>query len=34
VGLDPVAGFIIAAFAVHEGREAWQGELGENEDDG
>ena len=26
--LDPVAGFVIAVFAVHEGREAWQGELG------
>lgn len=25
--LDPVAGFVIAAFAVHEGREAWAGEL-------
>ena len=25
--LDPAAGFIIAAFAVHEGREAWAGEL-------
>lgn len=25
--LDPVAGFVIAAFAVHEGREAWHGEL-------
>jgi divalent metal cation (Fe/Co/Zn/Cd) transporter len=25
--LDPVAGFVIAAFAVKEGREAWQGEL-------
>lgn len=25
--LDPVAGFVIAAFAVHEGREAWEGEL-------
>lgn len=21
--LDPVAGFVIAAFAIHEGREAW-----------
>jgi hypothetical protein len=30
--LDPVAGFVIAAFAVHEGREAWEGEL--VEDDG
>ncbi|TGD85177.1 cation transporter [Mycolicibacterium sp. CH28] len=25
--LDPVAGFVIAAFAIHEGREAWAGEL-------
>lgn len=25
--LDPVAGFVIAAFAVSEGREAWEGEL-------
>ena len=25
--LDPVAGFVIALFAVKEGREAWQGEL-------
>ncbi|WP_199423062.1 cation transporter [Actinotalea solisilvae] len=25
--LDPVAGFVIAAFALHEGREAWEGEL-------
>jgi hypothetical protein len=25
--LDPVAGFVIAAFAIHEGREAWNGEL-------
>lgn len=25
--LDPAAGFIIAAFAIHEGREAWAGEL-------
>ena len=33
--LDPVAGFIIAAFAIHEGREAWEGELvedGDNDD--
>lgn len=28
--LDPVAGFVIAAFAVHEGREAWEGELVED----
>jgi divalent metal cation (Fe/Co/Zn/Cd) transporter len=25
--LDPVAGFVIAVFAVIEGREAWEGEL-------
>jgi divalent metal cation (Fe/Co/Zn/Cd) transporter len=25
--LDPVAGFALAAFAVREGREAWEGEL-------
>lgn len=25
--LDPVAGFVIAGFAVKEGREAWEGEL-------
>ncbi len=25
--LDPAAGFVIAAFAVKEGREAWEGEL-------
>ncbi|MCZ7379892.1 cation diffusion facilitator family transporter [Micromonospora sp. WMMC250] len=31
--LDPVAGFIIAAFAIHEGREAWEGELIEDDDD-
>lgn len=31
--LDPAAGFIIAAFAVHEGREAWEGELVEDADD-
>lgn len=31
--LDPVAGFIIAAFAIHEGREAWEGELVEDNDD-
>jgi divalent metal cation (Fe/Co/Zn/Cd) transporter len=30
--LDPVAGFVIAIFAIHEGREAWQGELVENLD--
>ncbi|GAA1194667.1 cation diffusion facilitator family transporter [Pseudonocardia alaniniphila] len=31
--LDPVAGFIIAAFAIHEGREAWEGELVEDDED-
>lgn len=31
--LDPVAGFIIAAFAIHEGREAWEGELVEDRDE-
>ena len=25
--IDPIAGFVIAAFAVLEGREAWEGEL-------
>ena len=25
--IDAVAGFVIAGFAVHEGREAWEGEL-------
>jgi divalent metal cation (Fe/Co/Zn/Cd) transporter len=29
--LDPVAGFIIAVFAIHEGREAWHGELVDEE---
>ena len=29
--LDPVAGFLIAAFAVREGREAWEGELVEED---
>ena len=31
--LDPVAGFVIAVFAVREGREAWEGELVEDDDD-
>lgn len=31
--LDPVAGFIIALFAINEGREAWEGELVEDDDD-
>lgn len=30
--IDPVAGFAVAAFAVHEGIEAWQGELVEDDD--
>jgi divalent metal cation (Fe/Co/Zn/Cd) transporter len=30
--LDPVAGFVIAAFAIHEGREAWEGELVEDDE--
>jgi len=33
VWVDAVAGFVIAAFAVHEGREAWEGELGHDEPD-
>ena len=31
--VDPVAGFIIAAFAIMEGKEAWEGELVEDDDD-
>lgn len=31
--LDPVAGFVIAAFAVWEGKEAWEGELVEDDED-
>lgn len=31
--LDPVAGFVIAAFAIHEGLEAWEGELVEDRDE-
>lgn len=31
--LDPIAGFIIAGFAVREGIEAWEGELLEADDD-
>ena len=30
--IDPIAGFVIAAFAIHEGREAWEGELVEDDD--
>ena len=33
VWVDPVAGFIIALFAIKEGREAWEGELVEDDDD-
>jgi divalent metal cation (Fe/Co/Zn/Cd) transporter len=29
--LDPVAAFVIAIFAIHEGREAWEGELVEGD---
>jgi hypothetical protein len=28
--IDPVAGFIVALFAINEGREAWEGELVED----
>jgi len=31
--LDPIAGFVIAGFAVHEGIEAWRGELVEIDSD-
>lgn len=31
--LDPLAGFVIAGFAINEGREAWEGELVEDEDE-
>jgi divalent metal cation (Fe/Co/Zn/Cd) transporter len=31
--IDPVAGFVIAAFAIKEGREAWAGELVCDHDD-
>ncbi len=31
--LDAVAGFIIAAFAIMEGKEAWEGELADDGDD-
>jgi divalent metal cation (Fe/Co/Zn/Cd) transporter len=30
--LDPMAGFVIALFAIHEGREAWEGELAGDHD--
>ena len=31
--LDPIAGFVVAVFAVHEGIEAWRGELVEIDGD-
>ncbi|MEP7113069.1 MAG: cation transporter [Ilumatobacteraceae bacterium] len=31
--IDAVAGFVIALFAINEGREAWQGELVEEDED-
>lgn len=31
--IDPVAGFVIAVFAISEGREAWHGELVEDDDE-
>ena len=31
--LDPIAAFVIAIFAIHEGREAWNGELVEDDDE-
>jgi divalent metal cation (Fe/Co/Zn/Cd) transporter len=31
--IDPVAGFVIAAFALIEGKEAWEGELACDEED-
>ena len=31
--LDPVAALVIAVIAIHEGREAWEGELVEDDDD-
>jgi divalent metal cation (Fe/Co/Zn/Cd) transporter len=30
--LDPVAGFVIAMFAIHEGGEAWEGALADDAD--
>jgi divalent metal cation (Fe/Co/Zn/Cd) transporter len=32
--IDPVAGFVIAVFAIREGTEAWEGELVEDEGEG
>lgn len=31
--LDSIAAFVIAIFAIHEGREAWEGELVEDDED-
>jgi divalent metal cation (Fe/Co/Zn/Cd) transporter len=31
--IDPAGGFVIAAFALKEGREAWEGELACADDD-
>jgi divalent metal cation (Fe/Co/Zn/Cd) transporter len=31
--IDAVAGFLIALFAINEGREAWEGELAEDDED-
>jgi divalent metal cation (Fe/Co/Zn/Cd) transporter len=31
--IDPLAGFVIASFAIREGREAWEGELVCDDDD-
>lgn len=31
--VDPLAGFVIAIFAIREGREAWEGELVDDDDD-
>lgn len=31
--LDPVAGFVIALFAINEGRGAWEGELDDHHED-
>jgi divalent metal cation (Fe/Co/Zn/Cd) transporter len=31
--VDPLAGLVIALFAIKEGREAWEGELVEDDDD-
>jgi divalent metal cation (Fe/Co/Zn/Cd) transporter len=32
IWIDPVAGFVIAVFAVSEGKEAWEGELATDEE--